>query len=127
MAPGRIDGPRESIAALKNSSAAVLGAKGDASTTFSESDPPPAYSNLQRQTAYSTHYLIGDTSLSSPLVQREHLKAHLSLLHAFKTLRTRLVEIPGTELPRWVGGFGITNRWEMLVLLAVERYVRVSR
>lgn len=84
------------------------------------SDPPPSYAS------HAPSYHVGTSKSPTPLVLIEHLKAHLSLLGAFKNLRVRLAETPGEALPRWVGGSGIAYRWEMLVSLAVERYVKGS-
>ena len=99
----------------------------DVSSIISEPSPPPSYSSIHLNSSH-VHYIIGDHDIYSPLVPIASIKAHLSLLHAFKNLRTRFVEIPVESLPEWIGGMGLgmAYRWEMLATLAVERCVKLT-
>lgn len=72
----------------------------------------------------STTYQIGNRHFYVPLVNVTELKAHLSLLHAFKEIRQRLAETPDSVLPKEVAAKGIEDRWMYMVDLAVERCVQ---
>jgi hypothetical protein len=87
-------------------------------------DPPPDYS----YTAPSK-YTVGNQVVSQPFVSIEQLKAHLTLLRAFKILRTSVEEDTENRLPEHIRALkdqssGSSLRWGCVVALAVERYRR---
>ena len=82
------------------------------------SDPPPAY--------HVPHtYKIGSKILAAQdaMVNVKELKAHLTLLRAFKTLQTEVQTRTAAELnlPLIVENFDKKRRWSWFVGLAVER------
>lgn len=88
--------------------------------------PPPAYASAtdnDTPPAYSppSSYNIGGQTLSAPLVTVEQLKAHLSLLRAFKNLRTVIEEGKDPRIPEYARGLESIPRWGWFVGLAVER------
>ena len=56
-----------------------------------------------------------------PLVSVQQLKAHLSLLRAFKGLRTAIEEGKDPRIPEYARGIEAIPRWGWFVGLAVER------
>ncbi|GBE89583.1 hypothetical protein SCP_1602460 [Sparassis crispa] len=67
-------------------------------------------------------YHIGDATLHAPLVELDHLRAHLALLRAFKALRTLIED--ADELGLQALRMDSTARWAWFVGLAVERFQR---
>ncbi|KAI0792057.1 hypothetical protein C8Q75DRAFT_805098 [Abortiporus biennis] len=102
-------------------------------------DPPPPYSisstpkspvrsskEKRQQQPRPSSYPIGNHALSQPLVQINELKGHLSLLKAFKSLRTAVEEAALDLLPKVVQQLRLDKerRWAWFVSLAVERFQR---
>ncbi|OBZ74115.1 hypothetical protein A0H81_06465 [Grifola frondosa] len=85
------------------------------STEFDISTPPPAYNA-------PVAYKIGSSTLSSPLVDVHQLKAHLSLLRAFRALRIAIEAGEGVHLPELVIPLDGAHRWAWFVGLAVDRF-----
>lgn len=84
--------------------------------TPSDNENPPAYSP-------PSSYSINSRALSAPLVTIEQLKAHLSLLRAFKNLRDVFDKGEDIRLPASARTLEPIPRWGWFVGLAVERYV----
>ncbi|KAH9930344.1 uncharacterized protein B0H18DRAFT_905631 [Fomitopsis serialis] len=74
---------------------------------------------------------IGPNSLTNPLVSIKYVKAHLSLLGAFKTLGKRVETCPLEDLPVLARCLDYTpqtpRRWAWFVCLAVERFRRWTK
>ncbi|KAJ3557415.1 hypothetical protein NM688_g1475 [Phlebia brevispora] len=92
-------------------------------------EPPPSYTataGAERPPAYSppSSYRIGAQTLSSPFVTIEQLKAHLSLLKAFKQLKTVVDEGKDARIPEFARSMEPLPRWGWFVGLAVERFQR---
>ena len=88
--------------------------------------PPPSYASAtenEKPPAYTapSSYRIGGQMLTSPLVTVPQLKAHLSLLRAFKQLRTVIDEGKDPRLPEFTRSMDALPRWAWFVGLAVER------
>ena len=68
-------------------------------------------------------YRIGGALLESPLVSIRRVKAHLTLLRAFKSLKTNIQERTSEDLrlPPIVSELSKEQRWAWFVALAVER------
>ncbi|KAF8076954.1 hypothetical protein FPV67DRAFT_440215 [Lyophyllum atratum] len=81
-------------------------------------DPPPSY-------AFPQTFAIGSTRTNAPLVTSDQVKGHLTLLHAFATLKAQ-VEALGAgakeEIPTMPDDK--ERRWAWFVGLAVERFER---
>lgn len=90
-----------------------------------ESKPPSYSAGDVGLPAYSppTSFTIGTKTLASPLVQVQELKTHLSLLRAFKSLRTTVEEGKVAKWPEIVHGLDPQRRWAWFVGLAVDRYL----
>lgn len=73
-----------------------------------------------------TTYRIGKNILDSPLVVREQVKAHLTLLEAFHHLKKTIqgAKPDDLRLPSEVALLDLDRRWAWFVGLAVDRYVR---
>ncbi|KAH9832601.1 uncharacterized protein C8Q71DRAFT_777258 [Rhodofomes roseus] len=73
-------------------------------------------------------FLIGPHTIMQPLVGIPYVKAHLSLLGAFKALEKRVETCPEVDLPSPARGLDHTpqtpRRWAWFVSLAVERFHR---
>ena len=95
--------------------------KADASSTL------PAYSasadNQDQPPAYTppSSFSIGGQVLTTPLVTIEQLKAHLSLLRAFKQLRSVIDEGADPRIPEYARALDPIPRWGWFVNLAVDR------
>lgn len=97
-----------------------------------EAQPPPSYATAtenETPPAYTppSSYRIGGQQLTAPLVSVEQLKAHLSLLRAFKRLRTVIDEGKDGRLSDFARSMNPLPRWAWFVGLAVERCVHISR
>lgn len=94
---------------------------------WDQQSKPPAYSDTSsdQPPAYTppSAFVIGSRTLTHPLVQIQELKAHLSLLRAFKNLRTVVEDGKVAEWPEVVRMLDPQQRWAWFVGLAVDRYV----
>lgn len=99
---------------------------------WDQASKPPAYSepanangNTDQPPAYEapTSFTIGAKTLTQPLVRIGELKAHLSLLGAFKNLRTLVEDGQITEWPEVVRVLDPSQRWAWFIGLAVDRCV----
>ena len=77
-------------------------------------EKPPAYTP-------PSSFTVGLQVLTAPLVTIEQLKAHLSLLGAFKQLRTVLDEGADPRIPEYAQSLEPIARWGWFVNLAVDR------
>ncbi|KIK81036.1 hypothetical protein PAXRUDRAFT_15460 [Paxillus rubicundulus Ve08.2h10] len=96
------------------------------------SDNPPPYSDIQPafpsqssppQYTLPETFIIGSQRVSL-LVRPQHLKGHLSLLHAFHTLRHTIEAGDMSRLPHDVRTMDPDKRWGWFVNIAVERFSR---
>lgn len=71
-------------------------------------------------------YHIGESFITTPLVDMPQVKAHLALLHKIKDLRSRLEHAPNDTLCDAVRGYPAESKWGFLVSLAVERCACLS-
>ena len=76
--------------------------------------PPPIYKT-------PTSFSIGGQVFTDPLVTIEQLKAHLSLLRAFKQLRSVIDEGADPRIPVYARALDPVPRWGWFVNLAVDR------
>ena len=96
---------------------------------WDQESKPPAYaanaSNGDAPPAYEApkSFTIGSKTLTQPVVRVGELKAHLSLLRAFKNLRTLVEDGQITQWPEVVRVLDPEQRWAWFVGLAVDRYV----
>ena len=92
---------------------------------YTEELEPPLYTTNDSPPDYSppTSYRIGSQTLLSPLVQVAELRAHLSLLRAFKNLRNDVEEANAAKLPEGTRTLDQRQRWAWFVGLAVDRFV----
>lgn len=95
------------------------------------SENPPPYSDIQPgvssqslppQYTLPETFIIGSQRVNL-LVHPQHLKGHLSLLHAFHTLRHTIEAGDVSRLPHDVRTMDPEKRWGWFVNIAVERYV----
>ncbi|KAJ3557417.1 hypothetical protein NM688_g1477 [Phlebia brevispora] len=89
-------------------------------------EPPPSYDAVvsnDNPPAYGppNSYRIGTYTFSAPLVTVEQLKAHLSLLRAFKGLRATVEEGEDVRIPRLAAVMEPSARWAWFVGLSVDR------
>ncbi|CAL1714266.1 unnamed protein product [Somion occarium] len=96
-----------------------------------QATPPPPSARLPLLSPSPSYpgpssYKIGEKMLPSPLVTIDQLKAHLTLLGAFKSLRTTVQTQSAEELilPPVVERMDVNKRWTWFVGLAVERFQR---
>ncbi|KAH9930329.1 uncharacterized protein B0H18DRAFT_1117014 [Fomitopsis serialis] len=98
---------------MPNRYVSYVGAPGTANGSF-----PPAF-------------LIGSHTITQPLVDITYVKAHLSLLGAFKALEQRVETCLEDDLPVLARGLDSTEqksrRWVWFVCLAVERFHRWAK
>lgn len=93
-----------------------------------DSGAPPAYSagsaaRHDQPPAYTppSSFKVGQRTLTSPLVHADELKVHLSLLRAFKRLRTTVEAGEVAAWPELVRKLEAPQRWAWFIGLAVDR------